>query len=60
MSSGIMCGTCWGGRLGERPDWNVMSPCGFTFGGGAGDVSGDVSGVCTLGGGVTSGGRRPW
>ena len=56
VSSGIMCGTCWGGRLGARPGWNVMPPCGSTLGGGAGAAPGVVSGVYTLGGGVTSGG----
>ena len=30
-----------------------MSPCGSTLRGGAGSASGVVSGVCTLGGGVT-------
>ena len=59
VSSGIMCGTHWGGRLGARTCWNIMSPCGSNLGGGAGAASGVVSGVCNLGGGVTNGGR-PW
>ena len=35
VSSGMMCGTCWGGHLGARPGWNFMSPCGSTLRGGA-------------------------
>ena len=52
-----MCGTRWCGHLGAHPGWNVITPCGYTFGGGAGAAFGVVSGVCTLVGGVTSGGR---
>ena len=52
----MMCGTHWVGRLVACPGWYVMSPCGSTLGGGAGAVYGVVSGVCTLGGGVTCGG----
>ena len=59
MSSVIMSGTCWVGRLGDHPGWNAMFPCGSTLGGGAGRVSGVVSGVCTLGGGVNCEGL-PW
>ena len=55
MSSGIMCGARWGGCLGARPGWNGISTCGSTLGGGAGSTSDVVSGVCTLGGGVTCG-----
>ena len=55
-----MCGTRSGGRLVARPGWNVMPPCGSTLGGGAGAAPGVVSGVYTLGGGVTSGGGRSW
>ena len=53
MSSGIMSGTHWGGRLGARPGWNSMSPCGSTLGGGTRAASSVVSEVCTLRGGVT-------
>ena len=53
MSYGMMCGTHWGGRLGVHPGWNVMSPFGSTLGGGTRAASGIISGVCTLGGGVT-------
>ena len=53
MSSGMMRGTSWGGRIGARPGWNVMFPCGSTLRGGAGDASLFVSGVFTLGGGIT-------
>ena len=56
VSYGIVCDTRWGGSLVARPGWNVMSPCGSTLGGGAGATSDVVSGVCTLGGGLTSGG----
>ena len=56
MSSGIMCGTCWGGCLGELHGWNVMYPCESTLVGCAGAASGFVSGVCTIRGGFTSGG----
>ena len=56
VSYGIICGTRWGGCLGARSGWNVMSPCGSTLIGGVGDASDVVSGVCTLGGGVTYGG----
>ena len=56
MSYGMTCGKCWGGCLGVYPGCNVMSPCGSTLGGGAGATSDVVSGVCTLGGGLTSGG----
>ena len=55
VSSGIMCGTRWGGRLGALPGWDFMSSCGFTLGCDEGAASGVVFGVCTLGGGVTSG-----
>ena len=55
LSSGIMCGTRWGGHLGERHVWNVIYPGGSTLRGGAGDTSGVVSGVCTLVGGVNCG-----
>ena len=47
-----MSGTCWVCRLGDHPGWNVMSPCGLTIRVATGGVSGVVSGVCTLGGGV--------
>ena len=53
MSSRMMCVTRWGGCLGARPGWNVMSPCGPTLRGGTGAESGVVSGVCNLVGGVT-------
>ena len=53
VSSGMMCGTRWGGCLGARPVWNVLSTYWSTLGGGAGGVSDVVSGVCTLGGGAT-------
>ena len=56
MSSGIMYGMRWGGRLGALPGWNAMSPCGSTLRGGTGDTSDVVSWVFTLGGGVTCGG----
>ena len=56
MSSGIMCVTHWGGRLGARPVWDYMTPCGSTLGGGVGGASGVVSGVCILRGGVPCGG----
>ena len=56
VSFWIMCGTHWGGDLDASSGWNYMSLCGSTLGGGAGDASGIVSGECTLGGGVTSGG----
>ena len=56
MSSRIMCGTRWVGHLGARPGWNAMSPFVSTLGGGVGAASGVLSGVCTLGGGVTCGG----
>ena len=54
-----MSGTCWVGHLGDHPGWNVMSLCGSTLRGGAGGVSGVVSEVCTLGGGVNCEGL-PW
>ena len=52
MSSGIMYGMRWGGRLGALPGWNAMSPCVSTLRGGAGSAYGVVSRVCTPGGGV--------
>ena len=55
MSSGMMHGTHWGGRLGARPGWNAMSPFGSTLGGVAGAAYVVVSGVFTLRGGVTCG-----
>ena len=55
VSSGIICGTCWDGRLGARTGWNVMSPRRSTLKGGAGAASGIVYGVCTLRGGATCG-----
>ena len=55
MSSGIICGTRWGGSLGACPGWNAVSPCGSTLGGVSGAAYGVVSGVCTPGGGVTCG-----
>ena len=58
VSSGIMCGKCWFGRLGARPGWNVMSQCRSTLRGGEGAASGVISGICTLGDGVTSGGGK--
>ena len=48
MSSVMISGTCWVGCLGDYPGWNVMSPCGSTLGGGAGGVSGVVSGYAPL------------
>ena len=56
MSSGMMCGTCWGGRIGARSVWNVMYPYGSTLGGGGGAAYGVLFGVYTLGCGVTYGG----
>ena len=56
MTSGIRCGTRWGGCLGVRPGCNVMSPCDSTLGVFSGAVYDVVSGVCTLRGGVTCGG----
>ena len=55
VSSRMMCVTRWGGHFGARPGWNVMYPCVSTLGGGAGAAYGVVSGICTLGGGVTFG-----
>ena len=52
VSSEMMCGTRWGGRIGACPGWNVMYPCGSTLRGGAGSAYGVVSRVCTPGGGV--------
>ena len=57
MSSGIMCGTRWGGRLGVHPGWNVISLCGSTVVRGAGAAADIIYGVCTLRGGITSGGE---
>ena len=56
VSSRIMCGTRWGGHLGACLFWNFISTCGSTLRGGAGDASGVVSGVFTLGAGITCGG----
>ena len=60
VSSRIMCGTRWGGRLGARPGWNDIYPCGSNLICGTGDASGVVSGVCTIVGGVTCVGGEPW
>ena len=50
-----MWGAHLGDRIGARPGWNIISPCGSTLGGGAGDAPGVFSGVFTLRGGVTCG-----
>ena len=48
VSSGMMWGAHWGDCLGACPCWKVMSPYGYTLGGGAGDASGFAFGLSTL------------
>ena len=54
---GMMWGTRWCVRLGACPGQNDISPCGSILRGGAGAASIVASRVCTLGGGVSWGGR---
>ena len=52
VSSGMVWGAHWGGRLGACTGWNDMFPSGSTLGSGAGATPRVASGVYTLGGGV--------
>ena len=54
VSSGITCGSRWGGGLSDCPVWSDMPPAGSTLGGGSGGIYGFTYAVSTLIGGASS------